>query len=475
MKKTLLLIVLLSLYQTTKAQQDSVIMHINGKSVLKSEFEYNYNKNNSEDVLERKSVEEYVDLFINYKLKVCSALDSRLDTLSSFRKEFRMYRDQQIRPMLVPRENIEKECQAYYQRILQSLGGKELIQPAHIFLRLPQTASEQDIKDGKTRIDSIYNALKGGADFAELAKKHSQDAQTAVRGGLLPWIGPNQTLKEFEDAAYSLQVGEYSAPILSTVGYHIIKLQGKKPLESYEELKSNIHRYLSSQGLEEKLESNVLDSLVKESDSLKTVDEILDEQTERLCAENQDLKYLIQEYHDGLLLFEECSRRVWEPASKDTLGLERYFKKNKKKYAWKEPRFRGLVYYCKDKKDVKAVKKLVKKIKNEEEWTQAIREEFNKDSVTVRMERKLFKQGDNPNVDALILKVKGAEEKPMKGYPYIAYIGKKLKKGPSEWTDISTQVISDYQKQCEEAFVQELRKKYKVEVHEEVLEKVNKH
>ena len=120
---------------------------------------------------------------------------------------------------------------------------------------------------------------------------------------------------------YSLEVGKCSEPFLSTVGYHVVKLMGKKPLETYEQLKPNIQRYLESQGLENQLSANVLDSLVEQSGSQKTVEQILDEETERLCAQDASLKYLVQEYYEGLLLFEECSREVWEPAKADTAGI----------------------------------------------------------------------------------------------------------------------------------------------------------
>ena len=86
-----------------RAQEDPVLMRINGAPVTRSEFEYNYNKNNSDEVIDKKTVDEYVDLFVNYKLKVLAALDDRLDTLTSFQKEFRMYRDQQIRPIWCPK------------------------------------------------------------------------------------------------------------------------------------------------------------------------------------------------------------------------------------------------------------------------------------------------------------------------------------------------------------------------------------
>lgn len=459
---------LLGLFVTAQAGQEAFVMHINGKPVTTSEFLYNYRKNNAENVIDKKTVTDYAQLFINYKLKVEAALDAHLDTLASFQREFRTYRDQQIRPMLVPKMAIENECRAYYDRMLSSLQGKELIQPAHIFLRVPQRCPADQTAQIKVRIDSIYQALQGGASFEELARSLSQDTQSAMRGGTLPWIGPSQTLKEFEDVAYSLEVGEYSEPFLSTVGYHIVLLKGKKNLEPYEELKDNIYKFLESQGLETRLSTAVLDSISRYSDSNKSVEEILDEETRRLCDEDSDLKYLIQEYHDGLLLFEECTREVWEPASKDTSALEKYFKAHSKQYGWEEPHFRGMVYYCIHESDLKKVKKALKKV-SEDKWIATVREQFNKDSVTVRMDYGLFAKGRNGTVDVLGLKDKHAEIKPVKGFPYASVIGKRLKKGPSSWTDVSKQVVSDYQRYREQQFVEELRKRYPVEIHEDVL------
>ena len=98
------------LSQTAIAQSaDPVVMKINGKDVTRSEFEYNFNKNNTDGVIDKKSVEEYAELFINYKLKVEAALDAKFDTLSSYQQEFRSYRDQQIRPLLVTPEAEEAE------------------------------------------------------------------------------------------------------------------------------------------------------------------------------------------------------------------------------------------------------------------------------------------------------------------------------------------------------------------------------
>lgn len=474
MKKIFISFALAALAMTATAQDDPIVMRINGVPVTRSEFEYNYNKNNSEGVIDKKNVEEYAELFVNYKLKVQAALDDHLDTLSSYQQEFRTYRDQQIRPLLVPEGASEKEYKAYYDNMVERLEGKQLLQPAHILIHLKQDATEDERLAAKVRIDSIYQALKDGADFAELAKQVSQDPGSAARGGLLPWIGPNQLVKEFEDVAYSLEVNEMSEPFLMTYGYDIIKLMGRKDLEPYDELHDMIKKYLDGQGLENHIAQQVLDSLATQSDGQKTVEQILDEKTEEFCAKDSELKYLVQEYHDGLLLFEECNTKVWTPAAKDTLALQGYFKKHKKDYAWDEPHYSGMVYYCKNAEDVKTVQKLVKKLP-QDKWMSTIRETFNKDSVMVRVERRVFKKGDNSNIDKLAFKVKDAELKPVKGFPNVGIFGKVLKKGPAAWTDVSNQVVSDYQRVKEDEFVAELRKRYTVEIDKAVLATVNNH
>ena len=107
MKYLLIITMLLSGSMAFAQTDDPVIMTIAGQPVARSEFEYSYNKNNAEGVIDKKTVEEYVDLFINYKLKVKAALDAKLDTMSSYQKEFRTYRDQQIVPSFVSDADME--------------------------------------------------------------------------------------------------------------------------------------------------------------------------------------------------------------------------------------------------------------------------------------------------------------------------------------------------------------------------------
>ncbi len=454
---------------------DPVIMTINGAPVLRSEFEYSYNKNNSEGVIDKKTVEEYVDLFVNYKLKVVAAMDAKFDTLTSFKNEFAQYRDQQVRPTIITDADVDAEALKIYENTKNSIGERGLIRPAHIFLMLRQQASQADVDKAKVRIDSIYKALQGGADFEELAKTLSQDPGSAREGGLLPWIGPNQTLKEFEDQAYALNVGEMSKPFLSPAGYHIVLMKERKQLEPFEELRPNILKFIEQRNLRDRIVEQKLEDLVKSSGGLLTKEQVLERRADSLMAIDSDMKNLIREYHDGLLLYEISNRFVWELASKDEEGLAKFFKKNKKKYSWSEPRFKGMAYHVKVQEDVQAVKNCVKKLKFDD-WAGALRNTFNSDSVIrIRVEKGLFKKGDNALIDREVFKVADADVKPVKDYPIDATFGKLLKKGPEDYTDVRGIVTADYQDYLEKQWVEELRRQYPVVVNEEVLKTVNKH
>ena len=460
-------------FTTASAQSsDPVIMVVNGQPVPRSEFEYSFNKNNAEGVIDKKNVEEYLDLFINYKLKVEAAKEAKLDTMTSFKEEFASYRDQQIRPVFINDADVEAEAQKIYketQTRIDSMGG--MIKPAHILLLVGQKATAEQQNAAKVRIDSIYNALKKGADFGELARRLSQDKGSAAQGGELPWLTKGQTLKEFDEVAYSLAKGEMSAPILSPAGYHIILMKDKGNFFPYDSVHADILRFIDQRGLRESIIDNKLKEIAAEQHV--TTAQLLDAKAAEMSAEDLDLKYLIQEYHDGLLLYEISNSTVWDKAAKDEAGLANYFNKNKKKYKWEQPRFKGIAYHVKDVADLKAVKAAVKNLPFDQ-WAEKLRTTFNNDSVLrIRVEKGIFKQGDNALVDREIFK-KDTTVKQLKDYPYDAVFGKKLK-APQSYQDVRNLVLTDYQEQLEKEWVAGLRKKYAVKVDETVLKTVNKH
>ena len=331
MRKTLVSILCAFAITAGAQTSDPVVMTINGQNVTRSEFEYSYNKNNGDEVIEKTTVEQYVPLFVNYKLKVAAALDARLDTLASFKQEFAKYRDQQVRPTIVTSEDVENEARKIYDDRQKMIGDKGLIRPAHILIRLAQKASSAAQDSAKARIDSIYACLRSGADFADLATRLSQDPGSAKRGGLLPWICTGQTLKEFEDVAFSLNKGEMSKPFLSPVGYHIVKMTDRKQLEPYDSLRANIITFIEKRNLRDAIAQRKVSEMVKSSNGQLTAAEIMQQRADSLAKVDETMKYLIQEYHDGLLLFEVSNREVWEKAAADSVGQMKWYKKYRKK------------------------------------------------------------------------------------------------------------------------------------------------
>ena len=474
--KHFILTSVLGLFSTAVfAQSDLVVMTVNGVPVTRSEFEYSYNKNNNDGVIDRKSVTEYADLYANYKMKVQAALDEHLDTLSSFKEEFALYRDQQVRPTLVTDAEVLVEARKAYDRAKENIGPRGLIQPADIYLFVSSKATPQEQERVKQRADSVYNALQNGADFAELAKKVSENMLTAKNGGLMGWMQPNQNYPEFEEVAYSLQPGEYSRPFLDPNGYHIVLMKARKQLEPFDQIKDQIVRSFERQGIRDAIAQQKLRNELAASNNSMTMEQVMEKRADSLAAVNPEMKYLMQEYHDGLLLYEISNRQVWDRAAKDEVGQRAWFEAHKKDYAWKEPHYKGIAYHVKDKDDDKAVKKCLKNLPFDQ-WAEALRTTFNPDSVIrIRVEKGIFKQGDNPTIDRMVFKVANAKDKVNHDYPIDAVYGKKLKKYPEDYTDVRAQVITDYQEMLEQEWIASLRRRYQVKINEDVLKTVNQH
>ena len=452
---------------------DPVVMTINGNPVLRSEFEYSYNKNNSETVVDKKSVADYVPLFVNYKLKVLAAETAGIDTTSAFRKEFLSYRDQQVRPSFINDDDVEAEARKIYketQTRIDSNGG--LVRPSHILLMLKQNATQAEQDAAKLRADSIYTALVKGANFADLARRLSDDKGSASRGGDISWVQKGQTVKEFEDVVFAMKKGELSKPFLSPFGYHIVKLMDKQNFFPYDTLRADIRRFIDQRGLRDHIVSQKLDSLAKAAQPATTVQSLLDKRADEMAAKDSALRNLIREYHDGLLLYEISNRLVWDKAAKDEAGLAAFFKKNRKRYAWTEPRFKGIAYNCKNAADVEAVKRSIKKV-DFDDWAETLRKLFNDSTLRIKVVKGIFKKGDNALVDREIFQVDTTYTAP-KGYEHTAVFGKKLK-APKTYDDVRELVVADYQEYLEKQWIADLRKQYPVVLNEEALATVNKH
>lgn len=470
MRKIIILAAAMLCGLSAMAQTDPVIMKINGKNITRSEFEYSFNKNNSEGVLDKKTVKEYVPLYVDFKLKVAAAEDAKIDTLVSIIKELRGYKEQMILPELVDEAFIEREAHKTYEATASRFAGEDILNAAHILVLMRQNATPEQQAAAKVRIDSIYQVLKGGADFNEVAKQCSDDKGSAARGGELGDFGKGMMIPDFEKAAYALKAGEMSAPFTSSAGWHIIKLNNRHQFEPFEHHRENIIQFLKQRGVEEASANAYIDSVAKIRNVSR--DEMVDILHDEITAKDSELKNLAQEYYDGTLMYEITKNTVWDKAQQDEEGQAKYFKAHAKNYAWDEPRYCGIVIHSKDAAVIKNAKKDLKGVA-EEDWAKTIVEKYNNDSVkVVRIERGIYKKGDNSSIDNLVFNT--GELKPMKDYPETGVFGKIVKK-PRTFKDVKGQVTTDYQKAEEDKWVEELRKKYSVEVYDDVVDTVNNH
>ena len=178
---------------------------------------------------------------------------------------------------------------------------------------------------------------------------------------------------------------------------------------------------------------------------------------------------LIQEYRDGTLMFEVSNIEVWGKASEDIVGLAAYFEKNKKNYAWDEPHYKGYVVLTKDSKTTNKIKKEISRM-TPDDAVQYMNENYIVGAVSyIKIERGLFKKGDNAFVDKAAFKT-GVVEFPA-GFQDFFLLGKALK-GPDSYMDVRGTVIADYQNYLEDNWIKSLNNKYKVIVYPEVFETI---
>ncbi len=241
MKKVIFLSVFIGLfanYSSIASEQtsDPVLLKINEREITVSEFEYVYTKNNlNPQVMDPKSIEEYLELFVNFNLKVYEAMQLGLDTQSTFINELDGYREQLAQPYLTDQEVSNLLLEEAYKRMQFD------IRASHILINLEEHASPEDTLAAWNKIIDLRAKILGGADFAEIAIQHSEDPSAkgmpatanrpAMRGnsGDLGYFSVLDMVYPFENAAYSLEIDEVSMPVRTRFGYHLIKVTDKLP------------------------------------------------------------------------------------------------------------------------------------------------------------------------------------------------------------------------------------------------------
>ena len=451
---------------------NTVLATIDGKPISRDEFMYAYQKNKALSGQKSLTPQEYLNLYINYQLKVADALAKGLDTTKTFRREFQLYRDQQLSKKLVNPSFIDSTARAIYQKEAQQLNGKDLIEVSHILLNVPSTATAAQRDKVAQRADSLYQAVLAGADFAELARRYSEDKGTAQNGGQLPTLYPGMTVLPFEEAAYSLQPNQMSRPVLSPFGYHLILMRNRHPLPAFEQVYPSLLQYLRENNVEEAAAQQALAALQTQTGQSRT--SIMDSLARNLTANDIQLTYLIQEYHDGLLVYEVSKRNVWDAAEKDRAALEEVFKRNRKSLKWENPRFVGYIVGAQNKKLAKRARKLLLKgIPADMDIREFLHAPFNKDSVVVAAKgRYIVQKGENSTIDHLAFGVKTSKVYLLHDDMPVTMLAGRIEKRPKSFEDARSEVLEIRQKQLEEAWLQQLRSSHRVTINQEVLKSI---
>jgi len=653
-KKWFSLFGLIIVFSLSGIAQDSssVLLTVGDEKVDAEEFWSIYKKNSNINLQgEKTSLKEYLELYINFKLKVKEAKDAKMDTATPFLKELEGYRQQLAKPYLVIEEVNDETVRQLYDRMLINVRASHIlfrlaenaspadtlavfqkafqtrqaildgtysfadaavkfsedpsardtnmgngrpmrkgnqgdlgyfgvfdmvfpfeeavfnlqkgeismpvrtrfgyhlifltdkipaigqVRAAHIFIK---NSSSSEADSAKMWIDTLYAQIQNGKTFEEIVRQHSDDKGSSKKGGELPWFGANRMVPEFIAAISKMKVGDISAPVKTSFGWHIIKFLDQKPVEDFEKVKEeikeklkrdvrshkgelakiaqikneehflefpeNLHEafsavnanFYSSKFVIESLSNytkpifSIHDREYSQYDFLMHLDKqkgsvmpdnfpvffekryqeyvnqnCLNYEEEHLEEKYSEFRLIMNEYREGILLFDLMDKKVWSAASKDTLGLEQFFAKNQNKYKWKK-RAQLSVFHLNDKSYSDSVQDLLFLGKTDEE----ILNEFSGDSLNpVRLENITIEKGDKPEYDAFKWKKSAFYSLMDENGEVEAIIAFRdiLKPTLKKLSETRGMAIANYQTHLEKEWIAELKKRYQVKVDKHVL------
>ena len=472
MRRILSCIVTVLLCIPFRAQDNPVVMTVNGYDVPQSEFEYFFWKNNEDSVVSKKIIRQYADLYLNYKLKVQAAIDEGMDQTESFLSEYQMCRDMQAEDYLIDIDFLDMVARNSFEQSEAQIGELGL---AHLYVLSIQPDEEagETVEDSYEKMQSLYARLKAGESFQSLARQYSTD-DLAQDGGEAGWVSRAQLPDEITEIVFSLNDGEYSKPFISEDIAFMVMVDGHRQLGTYEENQHDIYRWLAESGAYDEAKrrkaneyASRLGWTIRDDEAVAHLDSVLDEV-------EPEFGNIAREYHDGLLVFDISNREIWERVSNHPEELENYYNTHPKEFKFKTPCFRGMVLFCRSEKDYNNIKPILEKT-DMSEWVDSILA-YNTGDIKIRvmrgdLETGLFHQGQNEYVDKIVFG-KG-EYTPMNGYPYINVVGNVLKQ-PDSIKDVAGEVAERYQNYLEEEWVKRLKSKYTYKINKKVLKKVCK-
>ena len=222
MRNLILVPFLFLAFSITAQKKDAVFIDFGDEQVTKSEFKRVYQKNNSGEIISKSTVDEYLDLYINFKLKVKEAEAKGMDEDPAFISELKGYRKQLAQPYLTAEGILEELKKEAYERLQYD------IKASHILVAVAEDAKPEDTLAAYRKALKIRKQLAGGEDFAQAAKVYSDDPSVKTNGGNLGYFTAFYMVYPFETAAYNTPEGELSKVVRSQFGYHILKVVDKR-------------------------------------------------------------------------------------------------------------------------------------------------------------------------------------------------------------------------------------------------------
>jgi peptidyl-prolyl cis-trans isomerase SurA len=356
-----------------------------------------------------------------------------------------------------------------------------------------------------------------------MARKHSDDKRSAAQGGEMPWFSAGRMIPEFAQPAFALKnIGDISQPIETAFGFHIIKKTGQKPVPPLDEVRADIEAQIKRDPERSNSTRKVFIEKLKNeynfeevSENIKKINalhvnensqedlhlftfskknyflndfkkylqiknittgkysnhfndwmnaEIIAYEDAHLEEKYPEFRYLMQEYHDGLLLFNIMEEKIWKFAAEDTLGLQNFYEKNRGKFKWEE-RFKGLIITCKNVETREEADKYFEA----EMPVQEIEDLLNKEEQAIKIESGAWEKGTNSTVDYYVWD----GTKPSGFNPELTFIrGDLIPPEPKTLEEARGLYISEYQNFLEKNWLKKLHKKYKVKVNKKLLRSI---
>ena len=432
-------------------------------------------------------------------------------------------------------------------RLADKRPARGKVRVAHIMKAAPPGTDEKVVSQAEKEINNVYKMVLSGTPFSELAEKYSDHKESAVRGGELNWFGTGEIIGDFSEAAFTLKdTGDFTKPVRTIYGWHIIKLLDKKEPGSFEEsrsfLESKINQsYLNSiskKSLVEKLKKEYnfrinqkayswfvqnTDTLVirglsgydrthlpsgnlysfanqrftcgefaryiekrgsmiitrdpeffvKNSLETRVSDHIINYENSVLENKYPEFRYLMNEFHDGILLFEISNNKVWSSVQDDSAGLKIYYEANKKNYLTRRE-IEAKVYTLKIISGEKRLTSAYKKFSGKPDTDRRLNEKFNSDGDTLLVitEGKWMK-GDDSEIDN-IKWITGSQTLKKDGFPSLIIIKKVNEPVPLPLTEVQGEMISGYQDWLMDEWIKQLKVKYTVKIEKNVLDEIKR-